>query len=152
MNENNQREALDQLTHVYAASAAIIRGDEFAVDYLRTREVQRHLLIQGALQVTAQAVRFLDGTFERDLLVSLVSDPARCDLLDGAVAHLNGDRLTGYETVERLSRVKRSVTDVAAPLIAELWSLAAFLRGQKAEDFAMQLCLAAGMIGAVLED
>jgi 2-polyprenyl-6-methoxyphenol hydroxylase-like FAD-dependent oxidoreductase len=151
MNDQGLRDSYEQLAHIYGAAAAVLRNDEFALQYLRGYEGARRPHLQAALQVTAQAIRLLDGGIDRELLVSLTSDIAREDLYDGAIAHTQGDRHTGYETVERLARVKRSVTDIAAPLIAELWSFAAFVKGQDPEDFARQLCLAVGMVGSALD-
>lgn len=146
------RDAYHQLAHLYAGAAAVCRGDEFAVRFLRGTETGRRQMLQAAVQITAQALRFYGQSIEPDKLAALVSDRARLELFDAAVAHLYGDRLTGFETVERLARVQRSVTDIAAPLIAEIWTFAATAKGQPADEYARQLCLAAGMVGASLEE
>jgi hypothetical protein len=150
MTTSDMLNAHETLSHLYAAAAAVIREDRLAIDLLRQEEHSRRHLLQAAISVTAQATRMVGDDFEPGQLCSLASDISRADLLDGALAHLAGDRLTGYETVERLSRVRRSVTDIAAPLIAELWTAIAVSRDEDPEVFARRLCLVAGIVGTEL--
>ncbi len=151
MSPSKQRDAFGYLSHLYAAAAAVLREDEFAIRYLRGHESDRRQMLQAAVGITAQALRLQQIELDHEQLSSLSSDPARTALLEAAVAALYDDRLTGYEIVELLARTQRSVTDIAAPLIAELWSFAAFTRGQDNEEFSRQMCLAVGQVGASLD-
>lgn len=149
--KDKQLDGFSQLSHLYSAAAAVLREDDFAVRYLRGHEFDRRQLLKAAVGITAQALRLQQIELEAEHLISLSSDPARTALLEAAMASLSNDRLTGYEIVELLARTQRSVTDIAAPLIAELWSYAAFTRGLGNEEFSRQMCLAVGQVGASLD-